>query len=219
MKVKWLGHSAFVVISDKGTKIVFDPFEAGSYGGALGYPPINETADLLLMSHTTHPDHSYSKAVGGNPQTITSAGEQSFKDIKISGVSTFHDATGGSERGENIVFTIDIDDVRLSHLGDLGHILTDEQVEKIGKTNVILIPVGGFYTIDAKQATAIANKLNPNILIPMHYKTDLCGFPIAPVGDFLKGKEPVERLGQEVAIIRASLPSKTEIWVLDYPRP
>ena len=182
MKLKWLGHSAWLLTADDGTKIVLDPFEAGCYDGGIGYPPINETADVVLMSHTGHPDHGYAAAVGGNPQTFAVSGSHSAKGVTITGLDTFHDESQGKERGTNVVFTVEVDGVKVTHFGDLGHDLSDQQYDALAGgagakgTNVALIPVGGFFTIDAKTATKIVQRLKPNVAIPMHYKTETVSY-------------------------------------------
>lgn len=218
MRIKYLGHSAFVLTTNDGTRIVLDPYQAGAYDGAVGYPPINETAEIVLLSHD-HPDHGYAKAVKGKPQVISSVGNHSVKEVKITGLTTFHDESRGSERGENIIFTVEAEGLRVTHLGDLGHSLPDKELAEIGKPDVLLAPVGGFFTIDASTATSLAERLSPRIVIPMHYKTDCCGFPIAPVDGFLKGKPNVKKLGQEVDVSKETLPSTTEVWVLKHPTP
>jgi len=209
MKLRWLGHSAWLLTAEDGTKIVFDPFEAGAYDGGIGYPPINETADILLMSHTSHPDHAGASAVGGSPETFSVGGSHTVKGIQITGLDTYHDESKGRERGTNVVFSVDVDGVRVTHFGDLGHEPSDDQYDALAGTNVALIPVGGFFTIDAKTATKIVGRLKPNICIPMHYKSAMCGFPIAPVTDFTKGKAPVEQKLNEVEITQATLPAPT----------
>lgn len=218
MKIKYLGHSAFVLTTNEGTRIVLDPYQAGAYDGAVGYPPINETAEIVLLSHN-HPDHNYAKAVTGKPQVISSAGSRSVKEVKVTGLSTFHDESRGSQRGKNIAFTVEADGLRVTHLGDLGHMLSEKEVEQIGKPDVVLVPVGGFYTLDASGATKMAERLSPRIVIPIHYKTECLDFPIAPVDAFLKGKENVKRLGQEVELTKQSLPPAQEVWVLQHPSP
>jgi L-ascorbate metabolism protein UlaG (beta-lactamase superfamily) len=218
MKIKYLGHAAFAFTSEGGTRIVLDPFEAGAYGGAVGYPPIKETAEIVLLSHD-HPDHGYAQAVEGDPQVIPSAGTTSVGEITITGVSTYHDESHGSERGSNVIFTVEVDGLRVTHLGDLGHPLSDEEAAAIGTPDVLLIPVGGFFTIDAATAGEVIEQLAPRVVIPMHYKTECCGFPIAPLDDFLKGKENVQRLGQEVEVSAENLPDGREIWVMQHPTP
>jgi L-ascorbate metabolism protein UlaG (beta-lactamase superfamily) len=218
MKIKYLGHAAFVLTSAGGTRIVLDPYEAGAYGGAVGYPPIDETAEIVLLSHD-HPDHAYARAVKGNPRVVSSPGTTSVGEIKISGLSTFHDESRGSERGKNIIFTVEMDGLRVTHLGDLGHPLSDKEIAAVGQPDFLLVPVGGFFTIDASIASSTAERLSPRVVIPMHYKTKCCGFPIAPVDGFLKGKGNVKTLGQEVEVSKETLPEAREIWVLQHPTP
>lgn len=217
MKLKWLGHSAWILTTDEGTKVAFDPFEAGAYDGGIGYPPIAEAADVLLMSHTGHPDHGYAAAIGGSPETFAVSGEHAAKGVRITGLDTFHDESGGKERGTNVIFTVEADGIRLTHMGDIGHELTDEQYAALEGTNVVLIPIGGFFTIDAAMATKIVQRLEPNVCIPMHYKTEMCGFPIAPVTEFTRGKSPVEQVANEVEITKATLPPPTAYWVTALP--
>lgn len=218
MKIKYLGHAAFVLTTNDGTRVVLDPYQAGAYDGALGYPPIRETAEVVLLSHD-HPDHGYAKAVQGKPQVISSAGSRSVNNITITGLGTFHDESRGSQRGKNIIFTIEAEGLRVTHLGDLGHLLSEKEIAEIGKADVLLAPVGGFFTIDASAATGIAGRLSARIVIPMHYKTECCGFPIAPVDGFLEGKPSVKKLGQEVEVSKETLPPEPEVWVLKHPTP
>jgi L-ascorbate metabolism protein UlaG (beta-lactamase superfamily) len=143
-------------------------------------------------------------------------GEHKAKGITFVGTHTYHDESHGSERGENTVFTFEADGIKVAFLGDLGHVLNDEQLEAIGQAEVILAPVGGFFTIDAAAATTVAEQLQAKIIFPMHYKTDACGFPLATVDDFVAGKANVERAGAaEVEITAADLDNPRVI-VLDY---
>lgn len=167
MNIKWLGHACFKLTSEKGTVIVTDPFDE-----SVGYPMPNVKADIVTSSHS-HFDHNYFKAVKGNFDIVDTVGEHNIKGINIKGVNTFHDDEHGAKRGKNIVFVFDIDGIRVCHMGDLGHVLTEKQVEEIGPVDVLLIPVGGYYTIDAKQAVEVMNQLKPKITIPMHYKRSL----------------------------------------------
>ncbi len=155
----------------------------------------------------------------GNPKVLSSEGSTSVGEATISGVGTFHDETRGSQRGRNVVFTVEMDGLRVTHLGDLGHPLSDRQAAEIGKPDILLVPVGGFFTIDASTASEVAEKLGPRIVIPMHYKTECCGFPIASVDGFLRGKENVKRVGQEAEVSPESLPEGREIWVMQHPTP
>ena len=132
-------------------------------------------------------------------------------------MATFHDPSGGSERGENTVFTFNVDGIQICHLGDLGHVLSRKELTEIGPVDILLAPVGGFFTIDAKEAAQVAESIKPKVLIPMHFKTEKCDFPIAPVEDFLKGKARVRQTGtSEAAFDKASLPAVMEIVVLTH---
>lgn len=184
MKVKWLGHSAFLLTSDSGTKVLTDPYKSGSFDGAVGYKPITEEADIVTASHE-HDDHYCLEGLPEGYECITSAGEHEARGIKIRGLKTYHDTSHGKERGSNIVFVMDLDGIRVCHLGDLGHTLSEEDIAAIGKVDVLLIPVGGFYTIGPKEAVEVMKALSPSIVIPMHFKTESLEFPIKPVEDFL----------------------------------
>jgi L-ascorbate metabolism protein UlaG (beta-lactamase superfamily) len=216
MKIKWYGHAAFLITSDKGIKIIIDPYEPGAFGGQLSYGKIKDQADIVITSHD-HADHNYTKDLPGTPQIINGSSNKTVKGISIKGISTYHDPSKGSERGTNTIFTLKIDNIQCCHLGDLGHLLSDRELGEIGLVDILLIPVGGFFTIDPKEATRVAEQIKPKILIPMHFKTEKCGFPIAPVEDFLKGKTNIKRSNtSEVAFNKATLPKQTEILVLEH---
>jgi L-ascorbate metabolism protein UlaG (beta-lactamase superfamily) len=216
MKVKWYGHAAFLITSDEGIKIMVDPYEPGAFGGQLSYGKIKDQADIVLTSHD-HADHSYTQDLPGTPQVVKGSGSKTIKGILMKGVSTYHDPSKGSERGTNTIFTIKINNIQLCHLGDLGHVLSDNELAEIGPVDILFIPVGGFYTIDREEATRVTEQIKPRILIPMHFKTDKCGFPIAPVEDFLKGKTNINRLkSSETTFEKATLPQQMEIVVLEH---
>jgi L-ascorbate metabolism protein UlaG (beta-lactamase superfamily) len=212
MKIKWLGHAAFLITADNGTRIITDPF--GDFTG-LSYNPIQETADVVIISHD-HGDHKGAK-IKGDPKLVTGAGRKEVDGIEIEGLDTYHDTSKGSERGANTVFCFTVDGMRVCHMGDLGHDLSEAEVTGLGRVDILIIPVGGFYTIDAETAGVICDKLKPRVIIPMHYKTDKCAFPIAGVDEFLKGKTEVKKLDySEVELTLESLPAKTEIVVLEH---
>ncbi len=216
MKVKWYGHAAFLITSDQGTKIITDPYEPGAFGGQLSYGKIRDQVDIVLTSHD-HADHNYTKDLPGTPQIVKGSGPKTSKGISMKGIPTYHDPSKGSERGTNTIFTFKVDHVQLCHLGDLGHLLSDKELAEIGPVDILLIPVGGFFTIDPKEATRVAEQIKPKILIPMHFKTEKCGFPIAPVEDFLKGKKNVRRAkASEATFEKATLPQQMEIVVLEH---
>ena len=210
MKVKWLGHASFLITSDDGTRILTDPF--GDYPG-LRYSPIKETADIVVVSHD-HGDHIGAK-VGGSPVQVSGPGDHKVRGVEFKGLGTYHDTSKGKERGKNTVFCFTADGIRLCHLGDLGHELSDSEIADIGPVGVLMVPVGGFFTIDAAAASSVCARIKPRIAIPMHYKTSKCDFPISGVEDFLQGKDRVRKPDRsEVEIDAAQLPEPTEIVVL-----
>ncbi len=211
MKIKWLGHASFLITAEDGTKIITDPY--GKYDG-LSYAPISESADVMLVSHQ-HGDHVGGK-VGGNPQEISRIGGTTAKGIEFKGVPSYHDQSSGKERGDNIIFCFSVDGLRVCHLGDLGHILSNQQVAEIGQVDVLLIPVGGFFTIDAQEAVQVCVQLVPKVVIPMHVSNNKCGFPIAKVDEFVQDKSNVEKVStseQEFNI--TDLPETQKIMVLE----
>jgi L-ascorbate metabolism protein UlaG (beta-lactamase superfamily) len=214
MKVKWYGHSAFLITSDQGYKIITDPYEPGGFGGAIGYGRIPDEADIVLVSHD-HADHNYVKGLPGKPTVVKNAGTHPLKNFEVRGIAAHHDEGQGSQRGGNTIFCFVLDDVQVCHLGDLGHIPTEPQIKQIGPVDLLLLPVGGVYTIDPSQATLTARKLNPRVIIPMHFKTPRCGFPLASVDEFTKGKASVKNAGGSAwEIQRKDLPLTPEIIVL-----
>ncbi len=211
MKVKWLGHSSFIITSATGIKVITDPYATA---GDLSYGEIKESADIVTVSHNHH-DHNNTAAVRGNPKVIREATAVEIMEVKLKGIPCHHDETGGNQRGDNIIFCFEVDGVGVCHLGDLGHRLSAQQIAELGKTDILLIPVGGLYTIDAKVATEVSNQLKPRVIIPMHYQNDKCGFPISGVDEFLQGKEEVSRLDtSEVEFKQGGLPASTRIVVL-----
>ena len=216
MKIKWYGHAAFLMTSDQGVKVITDPYESGAYGGQLAYGKIQDEADMVLISHD-HADHNDAESLPGSPQIIKGTGSKSVKGISVKGISAYHDPSKGSERGTNTIFTLLVDGVQICHLGDLWHPLSQKELAEIGPVDVLLVPVGGYFTIDPKEATLVAEQIRPKVLIPMHFKTDKCGFPIAPVEEFLKGKSKAKRLkASEVAVEKTTLPDQMEILVLEH---
>ena len=211
MKAKWLGHSCFLISSKGGTRIITDPY---AVGGGINYSPIEETADVVVVSHR-HDDHSNVSAVQGKPEVVRGNGTKTAKDIQFKGIATYHDTSQGKQRGPNTVFCFTVDDIKLCHLGDLGHVLSPGQVSGIGAVDILFVPVGGFYTIDASIASQVCEQLKPKVVIPMHFKTPSCDYPIAGVDEFLKGKKNVRKIGDsEVEFDREKLPATTEIVLL-----
>jgi len=212
MKIKWLGHASFLITSDTGVKIITDPYEPIL---GMNYKPIDEFADIVTVSHG-HSDHNNIAAVRGNPQVIDESTPVEMKGIKISGIDTFHDSSSGNERGPNIIYCMEVDGIRVCHLGDLGHMLSDRQVAAIGKVDVLMAPVGGNFTIDAGTADAVIEKLKPAVVMPMHFCNERCpDFPVAGVDTFTDGKTNVTFMDtSEIEYKAGELPESTRVVVL-----
>lgn len=167
MLIRHIGHAEFLTETESGVRIVTDPYDA-----SCGYPTKAIKADIALVSHHHH-DHDAVENLKGMPRIIDQAGEYTPEpDVKVTAMKSFHDDEGGSKRGENLLFLVETEDLRLAHLGDLGCDLTKEQAETLKNVDILMIPTGGFYTIDAKKAKAIADQLEARIILPMHYKTE-----------------------------------------------
>lgn len=203
MYLQYLGNSCFK-IQDKttadGITVVTDPFDK-----EVGLKVPNFEADIVTISHDHH-DHNNFNALRGKPYIISHPGEYDIKGVSVSGVDSFHDDKEGKERGYNIVFRIEIDDISISHLGDIGHILTNQQLELLVGTDILLIPVGGKYTINAKQAVEVISQIEPRIVIPMHYKLPGMKADIEGVDKFIKemGLKPTEE--ERLKISKKDLP-------------
>lgn len=213
MKIRWLGHSCFLLTSAGGTRVVLDPFDP-----KIGYPAPAVEADLVTISHQ-HSDHNFTQVLKGNFTKFEKAGTYSAAGIEIKAVPTFHDEAGGAKRGQNLVFRLVIDGLSIVHCGDLGHPLAPEQVQALAPVDVLLVPVGGHYTIDPAAALAVKNQLQPVLTVPMHFKTGALDFPIQTVEPFLKLAGGGRQAGQgEIEVTTATLPQLAGVVVLDYPR-
>ncbi len=211
MKLKWLGHSCFLITSETGLRIITDPYPQGS---GLNYSPINEAADIVTVSHD-HFDHNNISAVSGKPEVITGNGVKNVKGIQFTGIATHHDESQGKERGTNMIFSFSVDGIKLCHLGDLGHRLSKEQIAEIGALDILFIPIGGVFTIDAKMASTVSDDLKPKVVMPMHCKTHKCDWPLNTIEDFLAGKKNVKKLNSSETEFKAGkLPEATEIMAL-----
>jgi L-ascorbate metabolism protein UlaG (beta-lactamase superfamily) len=211
--IKWFGHSCFLISLGDGIRIMTDPFDQ-----SVGYPIPDVSADVVAVSHD-HFDHNNVSAVKGGPEVVKGTGEKKAKGISFKGVGAFHDEKQGSLRGKDTIFLWELGGIKFAHLGDLGTELSQDQIKEMGSVEVLFVPTGGYYTIDARTADKVVSSLNPRVVIPMHYKTPVMGpnFPIAGVDEFLKGKENVEKVGKNsVTFTKDTLPQKTTIYVLEY---
>lgn len=214
MRIKWLGHSCFLITASSGEMLLTDPYDPDAYPGKLLYAPLDESPDVVTLSHG-HPDHYNVGALKGEPHVAVGLSEQESAGFRILGVSSFHDHEQGQLRGGNIIYRITVDGITICHLGDIGHVLPPEKVEQLGPVDVLLIPVGGTYTVDAAAATEIWHQLDPAITIPMHFGNEKCLFPIDSVELFLEGKPAVERPGiSELELSKETLPAGPKIVVL-----
>ena len=210
MDINWLGHSCFRIRGRRVT-VITDP-----YSPDLGYSLGKPAADIVTISHQ-HPGHSYIQGIGGAPRSVTGAGEYEIRGVLITGIATFHDSEQGKKRGKNNVYLIEVDEVLVCHLGDLGHVLTAERVEEIGNVDVLLLPVGGVSTINAPMAAEVVRQLEPKAVVPMHYKTEALSRELEPVGRFLKEIGIKEINSQpKLSFTRSGLPVSTQVFLLDY---
>lgn len=218
MRLTWYGHSAFLLEAGDGTRIVIDPYRSGAFDNALRYAPTGDVADAVLATHA-HEDHGAVDTVPGHPITAVHPQSLEVGPFAVTGVPSHHDADNGRRRGDNTIIVVETEGLRLAHLGDLGHELDEATLDALGKIDVLLIPVGGTYTIDATEAAAVVKQIAPKIVVPMHYKTDAVDMPLAPVDAFLKTQASVRRdVGQAVEISAQSLPPQTTVYVMQHAR-
>ena len=163
MKIKWLGHSSFLIESERGIKIITDPFDE-----TLGYKLLRIKVNIVTVSHE-HFDHNYVRGVKGRPVVFKGLVNRESHKMEFRGISSYHDSVYGGQRGLNTIFVIKADGLNLCHLGDLGHILDSDKLNKICTIDILFIPVGGFYTLNSSQATKIIKDIKPKVAVPMHY--------------------------------------------------
>jgi L-ascorbate metabolism protein UlaG (beta-lactamase superfamily) len=222
-RLTWYGQSCFLLETAGGTRILMDPFPKG-----IGYEvPQGFRADVVTISHE-HYDHNNVGFVTGKPRVIRGLTadkkgwarvDEKLKDVSIRSVGVYHDDQRGAARGLDTVFIFEVGGVRIAHLGDLGHVLNDDQLAAIGAVDVLLVPVGGKFTIDALKATRVIEQLRPRIMvIPMHYRTDASTIKeLEPLALFLDGKSNVRKeTAQTIALSPMKPRPAAEIVVLPY---
>ncbi|HKX17374.1 MAG TPA: MBL fold metallo-hydrolase [bacterium] len=218
MQITYLGHATFLLSSD-GTKILIDPYDE-----KVGYPIPAVDADAVLVSHE-HGDHTNVAMAKGKPPVVRGLSDGDWRTIvkqpigkvTVSSVPTYHDDTQGSQRGRNTVFIIEGEGLRIVHLADLGHLLDNAQTTAIGHPDVVMIPVGGHFTIDAAQAKQVLDQIQPRVVIPMHYKTEVnAGWPIGPLDNFTGVIGQTKNVGHTVTVDKAKLPNSREVWVMSW---
>jgi L-ascorbate metabolism protein UlaG (beta-lactamase superfamily) len=207
MEISWLGHSCFQ-LRGKNVTLITDPFSP-QLEHSLG--KIN--APIVTISHN-HPGHNFTSGVGGDPRIVRGPGEYEISDVLITGVASYHDNKHGQELGRNTIYVIHMDDLIVCHLGDLGHILQEEQLEEVADADVLLIPIGGQHTINAAQAAEVISQVEPHIVIPMHYSPSIGDAP-NPLDKFCRemGIEAINPL-PKLSITRSALPAETQVVIL-----
>ncbi len=207
LQIRWHGHACFEVTND--VTLVTDPHD----GKSIGIPAPSVAGDIVLVSHD-HYDHNSVKSVeSDDSKVVTDTRKRRINNVEIKGIPSFHDEAEGAKRGENIMFHFTVDGIQFCHLGDLGHDLDEASLEQIGTVDILFIPIGGTFTIDADGAWEIIKKIQPKIIIPMHYKIGGLSLPIADIDPFLeKNTFKVIKVGNEIDIEKDDLPNEPEIW-------
>lgn len=204
MKIRYIGHSCFAIETDAGRRLVIDP-----YDNSIGLTPVRETADLLLITHH-HFDHDYVDGVSGDYVLVDGPGTTEEAGVRVTGIQVPHDAEGGAQRGFVTAYLIEADGRRILHMGDVGTMPDDAFFDQIGRVDVLMIPIGGRYTVDAAGAKAICDRIQPNLVIPMHYKTNRLKVNIAPAAPFItaaKHDYDIQRQG-DVLLLTGSTKKK-----------
>jgi L-ascorbate metabolism protein UlaG (beta-lactamase superfamily) len=206
--ITWLGLSCFRIRGSQAV-IITDPFPPDS-----GYTLGKQTVDIVTVSHP-HPSHSYVQGIAGEHRLVQRPGEYEISGVLILGITTYHDAVKGQSMGKNTVFLMEVDGVAICHLGDIGHVPNDEQIETIGNVDILLLPVGAVSTINASMAAEVIRKLEPKVVIPMHYQTPATKRDLEPVDNFLKemGLAQIEPK-PKLTITKNTLPITTQVIVL-----
>ncbi len=212
MEIAWLGHSCFRLRGREAT-VVTDPC-AKTTGYSIGRP----TADIVTVSHD-HPGHNNVRAVAGSPRTIRGPGEFEIASVLIMGIRTYHDREKGQKLGKNTAYVVELEGVRLCHLGDLGHVPTPEQVEELSGVDILLAPVGGGNSIGGAAAAETVSLLEPKLVIPMHYRTPAAKADLEPLDRFLKemgAPGALEEQQPKLSVTKSTLPHETKVQVLEY---
>jgi len=211
LQIRWHGHACFEITNN--IKLVTDPHD----GRSIGIPTPNTKADIILVSHN-HYDHNSVKTVEKEDSKVVDSeeGKKRILGVDIEGIGSYHDNAKGTKRGKNIIYKFKIDGITFCHLGDLGCIPDQDTIDKIGKVDVLFIPVGGTFTIDADGAWRVIEMIKPRIIIPMHYKIPGLSLPLSGVEHFLeKNTYKILNVGNEIEIEKNELPDEPEIWVFN----
>jgi L-ascorbate metabolism protein UlaG (beta-lactamase superfamily) len=208
MDITWLGYSCFR-IKGKQVTVITDPFSPDF--GSLG----KSSADIVTVSHG-HMGHSYTQGIGGTPKIIDGPGEYEIAGALVIGLDTYHDAEKGKKSGKNTTYIIEVDEITVCHLGDLGHPLGADILEELGKVDVLMVPVGGLSTIGVQAAAAVVRAVEPRVVLPMHYKTAVITRELEPVDRFLKEMGVTDIVPQpKLTVSRLNLPETSKVVLLD----
>lgn len=209
MEIDWFGHACFRLRGREGT-VITDP-----YGKEIGLNFARPRGDIVTISHN-HPGHSFAKGVKGDPKIIDGPGEYEIKNVFVTGVPSAHDKKGGKERGANTIYVFDLDGLTVCHLGDLGHVPSQTQIEALGNVNILLVPVGGVSTISGSEAAEIVSLLEPQIVIPMHFAHSDLKFKLDTPAKFFKemGIKAPDTV-TSLKVTKDSLPNETQVVVLE----
>ncbi|SHK33529.1 L-ascorbate metabolism protein UlaG, beta-lactamase superfamily [Hathewaya proteolytica DSM 3090] len=213
MNIKWFGHSSFLITSNDGFKILTDPFP-----NTIGYKTNDIWTNVVTISHH-HFDHNCLEYVKGDYVVLDKVGETLCSKTLFTGHPSYHDNMHGTKRGLNTIFTFSLDNINFCHLGDLGYIPTKDEIKSYGEINVLFIPVGGNYTIDSKEAAEVCRLINPNIIIPMHYKTPALNFDLDNMDDFLLSFNHFEKVNcnsLELDSLQNIKNKENKVFILEY---
>jgi len=208
--VKWFGHSCFE-ISGENINVITDPYDE-----SVGYPILSTGADYVTISHRHH-DHSDTSWIIGC-EVIEGVGVQEFPGVKFKGIASFHDRLEGRIRGENTIFKIELDGIVFCHLGDLGHLIDEKIWRQLGRIDVLLLPIGGNYTIGAKEAIKVMDAIDPQLTIAMHFSNDACDFPIDTQEEFLKLTDGIQMKESSIKFTQDELKRAKNIIALDWAK-
>ena len=219
VEVRWFGHAFVLITTPAGVRIAMDPF------GRIGYPMPEVEADVVTVSHA-HGDHSNAAFIWFDPKVLQGLepGGKAWadidyqgKDVRIRSFPAYHDKVQGKQRGLNSLFLVEVAGLRIVHMSDIGQIPSQPVLDSLGRIDLLFVPVGGNFSIDAKEATETVARLKPSVVVPIHYKTDAtASWPISDEQAFVRGKPGVKSIGHRVKISKDTLPQETEIWVMSY---
>jgi len=219
VEVRSYGHAFVLITSPQGMRIAMDPF------GQIGYPMPDIEADVVTVSHG-HSDHNNAALIKGKPKILRGLApggkdwaviDYQEKGVRIRSFPGYHDKVQGKQRGLNGIFLVEAAGLRIVHMSDIGQLPSQRVLDSLGQIDLLFVPVGGHFSIDANEATALVERLKPAVVIPIHYKTDItASWPIFDEQAFVQGKPRVKSVGHRVKISKNTLPREAEIWVMSY---